>query len=91
MAVRTLGDTRPMAQPQRPCGARTRLPIPRGPVAGLQFVLGEATKAFPLSPGGGRCGKMNLKDLLRSTVKPSPPPPGHRVFILYFIFHNEIK
>ena len=26
MAVRTLGDTRPMAQPQRPWGARTRHP-----------------------------------------------------------------
>ena len=26
MAVRTPGDTRPMAQPQRPCGARTRHP-----------------------------------------------------------------
>ena len=92
VCVRTLGDTRPMAQPQRPFGARTRLPIPRGPVAGLRFVPGEATRALPFSPGGERCVEKNLKDLLRSTVLPNPPSPlgfGFLFYILYFTMKSN--
>jgi len=90
MAVRTLGDTRPMAQPQRPTGADSSPPTPRGPMAGL----------------GGRCapqwggrshhllngkGIPVLKECRRSSVSPLGPPPNVLFYFVFCFVNNEIK
>jgi len=49
MAVRTPGDTRPMAQPQRPAGADSTPPLPSGPKAGLGWGSAHSRSAPPRS------------------------------------------